>query len=362
MAIRQRSPPSAVQPPDVPSDPGISGALGIYLRSFALWCREGFNAQMRNDDALPGVLLRGYDTLAGENPNVWMLEASGSGTLALAPVALGTGKVGDPVPVGTGDYVPIDGNGFVTSALNIIAPPTDAEAYIGFFDNAGTRHGYVGWTGGARLASDITGGNMTIGDDGYTRFNGEAIFNNTLNANNGVTFGGWGFGGQNIRIDYDYTNWGFPILVNHGYVIGSFSCLPVSFGDATYTSVKAWAINGSVGLVYAWYAPSAAWTWANGASDVRLKSNIETSQKDALAAINALSVVECDLTYPFPDAKPHHWNWAIVADEDLGAKIPSAYIAAEEHTHAIIRELPVIAALVKAVQQLTARVEELEAR
>ena len=99
MASQQQTYQSARIPPDVPSDPGISGPLGVYLRNFALWCRNGFAEQLRNDTALPGVMLRGYDTPAGANPAVWMLECSGSGTLAVAPMALGSGKVGDPVPV-----------------------------------------------------------------------------------------------------------------------------------------------------------------------------------------------------------------------------------------------------------------------
>lgn len=289
--------PGENPPPDLPSMPDVSQTLSTYLRTFALWCRQGFASKLGNSAALPGIMLMATDAPSGSNPPVYMLEVTSGGALALAPMALGSGMVGTPVAVGEGDYLPLGGG----------------------------------------------------------------VLSGTLSAPLGITYGNWGYGGQAIRFDYDHTNWGIAVIVNNANVVGASSFLPISFGDSTYTPVRAWALNGAAGLVYAWWSPSSAWTWANGASDIRLKSNLELAGKDALAAINALSVVECDVTYPFPDAQPQHWNWAIVADEDLGAKIPSAYIAAEEHTHALVRELPVIAALVKAVQQLSARVEELEA-
>ena len=174
MAAQQQTPQSARIPPDVPSDPGISQALGVYLRNFSLWARNGFAEQMRNNVALQGVELRGYDTPAGENPNVWMLEASGSGTLALAPVALGTGKVGDPVAVGQA----------MNGPTSIVAVPGDPEgyAYLAFWAADYTqRYGYVGHAGvEVRLTNEISGGQIALNDDGWTYFGGSMMMNGPL--------------------------------------------------------------------------------------------------------------------------------------------------------------------------------------
>ena len=101
MAAQQPTPQSARIPPDLPSDPSISGALGTYLRNFSLWARDGFAEQMRNNQALRGVMLMGYDTPAGTNPPVWMLECNATGQLGLGPMKLGSREEpGAFVPVG----------------------------------------------------------------------------------------------------------------------------------------------------------------------------------------------------------------------------------------------------------------------
>lgn len=97
MKANQPTPQSARIPPDVPADPGISQVLGVYLRNFALWCRDGFAEQMRNNQALPGVMLLGYDAPAGVNPKVWLLQVSQAGTVHLTPMALGSGNLGRSV-------------------------------------------------------------------------------------------------------------------------------------------------------------------------------------------------------------------------------------------------------------------------
>jgi hypothetical protein len=99
MAAQQPTPQSARIPPDVPSDPGISGLLSLYLRNFSLWCREGFAEQMRNNQALHGVMLMAYDAPAGTNPPVWMLQVSQAGAVHLTPMALGSGALGGSVSV-----------------------------------------------------------------------------------------------------------------------------------------------------------------------------------------------------------------------------------------------------------------------
>jgi hypothetical protein len=89
MASQQQTPMSARIPPDVPSDPKISDALSQYLRNFALWCRNGFAEQMRNNEAVPGLLLRASDTAPGANPKIFRIEVDSTGALSTVQVGLG---------------------------------------------------------------------------------------------------------------------------------------------------------------------------------------------------------------------------------------------------------------------------------
>jgi hypothetical protein len=97
-------------------------------------------------------------------------------------------------------------------------------------------------------------------------------------------------------------------------------------------------------------------------SDRRLKSNLEISAFDALAAVNALPVYSCDYTPPVPGSPAQPWDCAIIADE-VEQFIPTAYEPpATDDGLASVRQLSLIATLLKAVQQLSAKVEALEAR
>jgi hypothetical protein len=66
----------------------MNPALAGYLRTFALWCRHGFSAQMKTGTALPGILLQANDAPAGTTPAVFSLEVRTDGTVVAVPVAL----------------------------------------------------------------------------------------------------------------------------------------------------------------------------------------------------------------------------------------------------------------------------------
>jgi|SRR5262252_2818921 len=142
---------------------------------------------------------------------------------------------------------------------------------------------------------------------------------------------------------------------NYGYLIRS-----TSGGGLTGT----WeiALNGGASQVYAYYGTGTVVAWTYSPSDARLKTNIGEPTLDALAAINALKVREFDMKVPIPGAVEQHWPFGLIAHE-VGEVIPVAYAQADRpEAYDMIRELPLIATLVRAVQQLTARVAELEAR
>ena len=65
-------PPSQAQhaPPDLPSMPDVSTTLTNYLRTFALWCRNGFADRLPAHSALPGILLQANDATGKPIPGV----------------------------------------------------------------------------------------------------------------------------------------------------------------------------------------------------------------------------------------------------------------------------------------------------
>jgi hypothetical protein len=176
MVAQTQTSSSARPPPDVPNDPKLSTQTSQYLRNFALWCRHGFQDSLRNQEALPGIMLRGFDTQGG-SPNVYMLEVDNAGVAYLAPMALGSGTMGAPVPIGSGEFLPMEGGtltGFLGVPGSIFITADDAaggNAFVGFFDENSARQGYVGWVGGAiSLRNDQTGASIDLDADGYMRF------------------------------------------------------------------------------------------------------------------------------------------------------------------------------------------------
>jgi hypothetical protein len=95
----QPTPRTVQAPPDLPAMPDVSTTLSGYLRNFSLWCRHGFADKLSGTVAQPGLMLQGYDAAAGVNPAIYMLEVSQAGVAALAPMALGGGAMGAPVPI-----------------------------------------------------------------------------------------------------------------------------------------------------------------------------------------------------------------------------------------------------------------------
>lgn len=89
----QPTPVTPQPPPDLPSMPDVSPALTSYLRTFALWCRHGFAAQMKTGTALPGILLRANDAPVGTTPAVFSLEVKTDGTIVAVPVALASTRM-----------------------------------------------------------------------------------------------------------------------------------------------------------------------------------------------------------------------------------------------------------------------------
>ena len=66
--------PAQQPPPDLPADPKLSDAVSNYLRTFALWCRNGFADKLSRTTALPGIMIQAVDATTGKPINaVYML-------------------------------------------------------------------------------------------------------------------------------------------------------------------------------------------------------------------------------------------------------------------------------------------------
>jgi hypothetical protein len=143
-----------------------------------------------------------------------------------------------------------------------------------------------------------------------------------------------------------------------GYVMTS------SLTASGYIGLYQIIMNNAGNTISASYSGGAA-TWACTLSDRRLKSNLKPANLDALDALGKLKVYDCDMRAPLDAALVEHWDCALIADEVEGV-IPRAYMApstsGEGESFASLNLLPLVATLVKAVQQLTARVATLEAK
>ena len=380
MAAQQQTPQSARIPPDVPSDPGISQALGVYLRNFSLWARNGFAEQMRNNVALQGVQLRGYDTPAGENPNVWMLEASGSGTLALAPVALGTGKVGDPVPVcqtapeglEVANHIDIDATPSTEVALSYsqdgvmrwyTGVNTASNWFVAFCDDAGE---YAG----TAINADRASGAVTM-DYGFTS-NAHATFNNAITVQPGATsvFYNWGGGIWQAASSNVWVQSVAP--GNSAYMTfhctGEFACNFGLHSDARF-HMGGWSFGEGT-----WYQFWSSADFANPASDYRIKRDIEPlpSMWEKVKSLEPISyrTKDVELVNHMEGASPlvvrgdDDPHWGFIAHELQEKLIETAAHGRKDqpdHLQAPTM-LPIVAALTKALQEAMARIEALEAR
>ena len=58
---------TAQPPPALPDMPDVSNTLSQYLRTFSIWCRNGFADKLSSKQALPGVMLLANDAAPGTN-------------------------------------------------------------------------------------------------------------------------------------------------------------------------------------------------------------------------------------------------------------------------------------------------------
>jgi hypothetical protein len=237
----------------------------------------------------------------------------------------------------------------------------------GWYDHWNGSNGVRSWIGASAVVMTLDGGG-TLG-----------IANNaSIPGGLGVTYAG----GHSFRFTWDGQ---FPhaIVDNAADIqLASTSWVNGNFATTSYVNGQGYAtqswvtgsfilgdnltwmgLNGN-GNIYADYGRpfQGQVQWAIIWSDQRLKANIRPTETDALGLLNRLAVYSCDYTAPIEGARVEHWDCALIARE-VGELIPNAYTKAlNDKSYDTVRDLPLIATLIRAVQQLTERVTALEAR
>ena len=272
-----------------------------------------------------------------------------------APLMNGTAAAGSSAAWSRGDHVhPTDTSRASVASVPIkttLTPLMNGAAAIGTD---------TGWAAGNHVHPTDTTRAAQASLANYLPLAGGTVTGNTT-FNVGLTVGApgvvYGAGQPGFFLQADVAGvWPTATLAISGQ--GTVPGLVTSFTTGAFTATRNQALDVGTGQMYAWTNSSTSVVWNISASDRRLKRAIAPAAKDALAAINALAVYEFDLTL-HPDAQPQHWNWGLMADEV--DPVPSAHVPAIQGGYATLRDLPLIGALIKAVQQLSARVEALEA-
>lgn len=148
-----------------------------------------------------------------------------------------------------------------------------------------------------------------------------------------------------------YINAALIDTIPYGYTAGSFfGATRLGFNLAT---LQGYAVNNNGNGFY---------IAVTSASDRRMKSAIAPASRSGVETINSLGVYEFDLDQPGCELAKH-WDFGLMADEVLEA-VPPAFVPASDAPGSFqsLRELPLVAALVKAVQELSSRIATLEAR
>lgn len=257
---------------------------------------------------------------------------------------------------GNGALFTIDGSGNATSYGSFAG--TSVIASAGFYNNQSSANGY--WTADA---SNV-----------YMRFSGAWGWTwsrttgrlNFLNGSGTILYA-WHEGGAGWMVPTLDGNWwalGWTGAEVRAFMNGSLLADLVFSQDVSGSqyAVRSLAITpAQTGMVA--FGSGGTVSWGITPSDRRLKENIEPSTYDAVAALNSIQIYSCDMrttnTAPW-----EHWDCAVIADE-VESVIPNAYLEplpGIQDSYAGIRDLPLIATLIKAVQQLTERVAALEAK
>lgn len=334
---------------------------------------------------LAGGILTGALTLAGNAttalmpvPLQQMTSAITAGTAGLLPIAGGTmtgpivlaGNAAanlNPVPLQqlnsmlatyatqafvTGGFLPLAG-GTISGSLGIGAtPPVGAQ-------NALVMGGVVG----AITAGNVAGNAYFDGTNWRSIASGQTWLVSANAASSGWT---WLFGGTaggagviaNFNTQCMMLDGAGDLTVSGPLLAGA---LTTQQPGIVYNGLSGQmiGINEGSGNLNVYVSGGFAGFVALTSSDRRLKSNIVPAG-DALGTLMELPVHSFDMRQPMQGDRVEHWDCGLIADE-VETLIPRGYIKAPvAEGFDTVAPLPLIATLVRAVQQLAQRVSVLE--
>ena len=327
----------------------ISGAGGALLASPA------FTGIPTAPTALPSVSTSQIATTAFVNSVLPLASTA-------APLMNGTAAAGSSAAWSRGDHVhPVDTSRYAATnpsnfqtAAQVTASlanylPLAGGTLTGALNAPGSAIGGVGLSGG--VVSGPSNGPITI-----------AMGTGAIGGCGGLTFSipslpsaaPLGFGWSNSPTGYGSVTVAAAGGLQ-GYVIRSTAVEGLTFG---VTMIQLTGALTSMSAVNDSLTPA---SWSTTSSDARLKNNLAAPSRDALAIVNEVAVSQCDFRYPGAMGSGEHWDFTMVAEE-VEAALPYAYMPAPKDGFSGLHPLHLITVLWKAVQQLSERLEALEAR
>jgi Chaperone of endosialidase len=370
--MAQQLPRTVQPPPNLPDLGAGQNTLANYLRSFSLWCRHGFADKLSQTTATPSVMLQTDDV----PPAVYQLKVTSGPTLTLAPMTLGSGDVGDPVPVGS-TQSHLDINATPSTEVTVsysqdgvmrwyTGVNTASNWFLARCDDAGE---YVGST----LTADRASGVVSTETDFYC-YGGLYVQNfSTLNGGFSVpaisystiyNAGGWI--GQATRCNFMVQSAGpgnSAMMTFH--CAGEFACQFGLHGDSHF-HIGGWSFGSGV-----WYQVWTQADFANPACDYRIKDAVEPldSTWETVRALKPIRYRQKEFALPIAEKYPvvgadERERWGFIAHElqetlgDTAAHCPKD----DPDRLQAPNMMMLVAALTKTVQELQARVEQLEAR
>jgi hypothetical protein len=295
--------------------------------------------------------------------------------------------------------------GYVTSSGNVNAAGTFTGGAVSVNGGVTCQGSIMCATGTFYVANNTNYYLARNGSDGAWRFVENGTVNATIDTggsitargqvNAGSSLGPWGVVGSAMGLGW-WMNFNWDGTNVPAYANGNYACTLVSStwvsnnfkGIGAYTpnqnvdvnsspQFQDLRVNGGYGVVYTGISGEYVGFYTNAqpflvartntrgdlplqplSSDARLKRNVVPAG-DALASLASFRVVEFDMQWPHSDS--WHHRFGLIAD-DLEGVAPDCVLAAPSETsYKSLNLLPLVGRLVKAVQQLSARVVQLEA-
>lgn len=342
------------------------GAVGEAPNDGQLYGRNGLTASWSPVLPLAGGILTGMITL------------SGNATQALQPATYG--QMNSAITAATAPYLPLSGaamtglmtlSGNAIVGLNPVSLQQLTAMLASYATTASVTAGFLALSGGtltgalagttASFSGNVTGNAFVTG----TATTSGVVYHNQWLVTPGAGSGGGtaatpspiSLGYVPVGADPSVPSSGWAgVLVQTGNAAGSTFLLRSTWTPGTSAPVHAVTCSSAITSMTAILNGTATAGWSVVASDSRLKQNLAMPSVDALGVVNAVKVYQADYQHPAAETG-EHLDFTILAD-DIETALPGAYMAPpDENGYASLHPIHMIAALWRAVQQLSDKIE-----